>query len=218
VAVTDDLQLPVERLPEAPTGSFPGLCSPWFAAPPLLRGIGVTLREVTPSDAPGLLAAVGYDAVAGVLGAAPATLEELAGWLKVSRAERCLGHELCLTVVPDDCQAVVGLFRVREAEPGFGSAEWQFVVAPEYWGRGLFFRAAPLVVDFVFDVVGAHRLEARAATHNGRGTGALRKLGAVREAVLRESIFDRTGYADQGLWTIVAEDWYARTGYRRPIH
>jgi RimJ/RimL family protein N-acetyltransferase len=42
---------------------------------------------------------------------------------------------------------------------------------------------------------------------NGRGNGALRKIGAVREGILRRS-FHRAGkYLDQALWAIVDEDW-----------
>ena len=44
-----------------------------------------------------------------------------------------------------------------------------------------------MVVDFAFDTLGVHRLEARAAVANGRGNGALRKIGAVQEGVLRKS-------------------------------
>lgn len=72
---------------------------------------------------------------------------------------------------------------------------------------------AQRVVDFAFDVMGVHRLEARAAILNGRGNGALAKLGAVREAVLRQS-FERHGERlDQHLWTITGDDWHAA---RRP--
>jgi len=111
----------------------------------------------------------------------------------------------------------VGLFRLRELERGFGSAEWEFVLSPEHWGGGLFFAAAPAVVDFAFDVLGVHRLEARAAVHNGRGNGALRKIGAVQEGVLRRSLQQELGWVDQALWTIIAEDWRQRMG-RRGVH
>ena len=45
-----------------------------------------------------------------------------------------------------------------------------------------------------------------------RGNGALRKLGAVQECVLRRS-FRRNGeYLDQALWTILQDDWlHAKT-------
>ena len=86
------------------------------------------------------------------------------------------------------------------------------MLSPEHWGDGLFFAAAPAVVDFAFDVLGVHRLEARAAVHNGRGNGALRKIGAVQEGVLRRSLQQEDGWADQALWTLIADDWRKRMG------
>jgi RimJ/RimL family protein N-acetyltransferase len=63
------------------------------------------------------------------------------------------------------------------------------------------------VLDFAFDVIGVHRLEARAAVRNGRGNGALRKIGASCEGVLRKSFLRHGEYLDQNLWSILAEDW-----------
>jgi len=58
-----------------------------------------------------------------------------------------------------------------------------------------------------FDVIGPHRLEARAAVANGRGNGALRKVGAMQEGILRQSFLRNGEYLDQTLWTILDEDW-----------
>jgi RimJ/RimL family protein N-acetyltransferase len=66
---------------------------------------------------------------------------------------------------------------------------------------------AQLVVDFAFEVLGTHGLEARAAVPNGRGNGALRKLGAVQEGLLRRSFLHNGEYFDQMLWTILSEEW-----------
>ena len=66
---------------------------------------------------------------------------------------------------------------------------------------------ATLIVDFAFEVLGVHRLEARAALKNGRGNGALRKLGAVQEGVLRRSFLRNGEYLDQALWTILQDEW-----------
>jgi RimJ/RimL family protein N-acetyltransferase len=51
-----------------------------------------------------------------------------------------------------------------------------------------------------------HRLEARAAVQNGRGNGALRKLGALQEGILRRSFLRNGQYLDQVLWTILDSD------------
>ena len=63
------------------------------------------------------------------------------------------------------------------------------------------------MVDFAVDTVGVHRLEARAAVANGRGNGALRKIGAVQEGILRRSFLRNGVHHDQVLWGIVADDW-----------
>jgi RimJ/RimL family protein N-acetyltransferase len=63
--------------------------------------------------------------------------------------------------------------------------------------------------DVLTQGAGVHRLEARTAVRNGRGNGALLKVGAVQECVLRKA-FQRDGcYMDQLLYSILEEDWRA---------
>ena len=64
-------------------------------------------------------------------------------------------------------------------------------------------------MTFAFETLDVHRLEARATVVNGRGNGALIKIGAVQEAILRRS-FSRNGeYFDQILYVILQDDWMA---------
>ena len=92
-------------------------------------------------------------------------------------------------------------------EPGFETAEWGFAIGSAFWGTGLFQEGAGLVLDFAFDTVGVHRLEARAAVKNGRGNGALQKLGAVQECRLRNSFLKDGQYIDQVLYAMLDTDW-----------
>ena len=85
---------------------------------------------------------------------------------------------------PDGYEDAMGLFQVRQLEPGFGSAEWGFAIGSPFWGSGMFLDGARAVIDFSFGVVGVHRLEARSITSNGRGNAALRKVGAMQEGFL----------------------------------
>jgi ribosomal-protein-alanine N-acetyltransferase len=189
----------------------------WRNMPPVLKGLGVVLREVETADAAALLALLSHDEIAQVIAPPPRSVPELQMRIEAARVERLDGRGICFSVLPERSAEPVGLFRVRELERGFGSAEWEFVLAPQHWGGGLFFAAAPAVVDFAFDVLAVHRLEARAAVHNGRGNGALRKIGAVQEGVLRQSLQQEHGWVDQALWTIIADDWRQRMG-RRGVH
>jgi len=71
----------------------------------------------------------------------------------------------------------------------------------------VFLETARLVGSFAFGTVGVHRLESRVLLQNGRANGALRKLGAVQEGVLRESVRRGSTYLDQVLWSVLKEDW-----------
>src|SRR5439155_19946880 len=103
--------------------------------------------------------------------------------------------------------AAFGVFTFHVLAPGCRTAECGFAIGSDYWVSGLFEEVAPLVIDFAFAHIGTHRLEARAAVKNGRGNGALAKLGAAREAILRRSFLKDGEYLDQNLLTIFHKDW-----------
>jgi ribosomal-protein-serine acetyltransferase len=125
----------------------------------------------------------------------------------LAHASTTAGHYLCFAIVPHGGETAVGIIQVRQLAQDFETAEWGFALGQAFWGTGIFVEAAQLVLTFTFDTVGVRRLEARAAVANGRGNGALLKLGARREAILRQSFCRGGQRLDQGLWSILAEDW-----------
>jgi len=193
--------------------------SDWCQALPVLAGDRVVLRELRTEDAPALLAMLSCDEVARFISPPPTTVEGFERFIEWTHRERENGNYVCFAVVPAGLTTPVGLFQVRSLEPGFGNAEWGFALGSAFWGTGVFVDAAALVADFTFAVIGANRLEARAATGNGRGNGALRKIGAVQEGVLRRSFLRGGEYHDQVMWSILAEDWpFQRASLRVLVH
>jgi RimJ/RimL family protein N-acetyltransferase len=188
----------------------------WRAGLPVLAGDQITLRELRLTDAPSLLALLTTEEVARFISPPPTTVDGFERFIAWTHRERQMGNYVCFAVVPKGMTAAVGIFQVRSLEPGFGTAEWGFAMGSGFWGTGVFAEGARLVLDFAFDVIGAHRLEARAAVANGRGNGALRKIGAVQEGVLRRS-FQRNGqYHDQVIWAVLSEDWRLQRLDQRP--
>lgn len=179
----------------------------WRQALPQLNGARVTLRELRRSDAPSLHAMLTTDEVARFINPPRTSVEGFEKFIGWTHRERAAGNYVCFGVVPEGSEHAVGLFQLRSLEPGFGSAEWGFILGASFWGSGLFEAGARLVLDFAFDTLGVHRMEARAAVQNARGNGALRKLGAVQEGILRRSFLRNGTYLDQLLWSILDEDW-----------
>jgi ribosomal-protein-alanine N-acetyltransferase len=193
--------------------------SDWQSGLPTLSAGNVTLRELSAADAPSLMALLSTEEVARFIVPPPATIEGFERLVAWSHRKRSEGTFVCFAIVPDGIDAAVGIIQVRQLDPGFGTAEWGFAIGSPFWGSGIFPQAASLVIDFAFDTLGVHRLEARACVANGRGNGALRKLGAVQEGVLRRSLLRNGEYLDQILWTILAEDWrQSRKGFVVQVH
>lgn len=187
----------------------------WRDGLPVLTGARVTIRELRIEDAPSLLAMLSTEEVARFISPPPTTVEGFERFILWTIRERQNGSYLCFAVVPEGMSTAVGLFQVRALEPGFSTAEWGFALGSPFWGTGVFVEAARFVLDFVFDVMGVHRLEARASVVNGRGNGALRKIGAVQEGVLRKSFLRNGLYHDQVLWAILAQDWQVQRSHPR---
>jgi [ribosomal protein S5]-alanine N-acetyltransferase len=181
--------------------------SDWRQALPVLTGSMVTLRELRLSDATSLLAMLSTEEVARFISPPPTTIEGFERFIAWTHRERAAGNYACFAVVPHGMDSAIGIFQVRQLEPGFGTAEWGFAIGSGFWGTGVFMDGARLVIDFAFDTIQTHRLEARAAIANGRGNGALRKIGAMQEGILRKSFLRNGEYLDQALWTILDEDW-----------
>jgi ribosomal-protein-alanine N-acetyltransferase len=191
----------------SPTNAI--VSSNWRDSLPTLGGGTVTLRELRASDAPSLFALLTAEEVARFISPPPSSVGGFEKFIAWTLRQRSAGAYACFAVTIDATDTAIGIFQLRQLEPGFGTAEWGFAVGSAYWGSGVFEEGAELLLNFAFKTVGVHRLEARAAVRNGRGNGALQKIGAVQECVLRQSFQKNGDYLDQVLYAMVDVDWRA---------
>jgi RimJ/RimL family protein N-acetyltransferase len=183
--------------------------SGWRDGLPLLSGDEIVLRELRRADAASLFALLSNEKVSRFIFPPPTTVQGFERFIDWTHKQRAAGSYACFAVTLKGYDTAIGVFQVRQLEPGFEIAEWGFALGMPFWGTGVFQVCADLVLEFAFETLGVHRLEARAAVHNGRGSGALRKIGAVQEGVLRKS-FRRSGEShDQTLFAILASEWQA---------
>jgi [ribosomal protein S5]-alanine N-acetyltransferase len=194
-----------------------GVSSDWRQQLPVLTGRQVRLRELKVSDAPSLFALLTTEEVSRFISPPPSSVEGFERFIAWTHRQRAAGTYACYAVTVEGYDTAIGIFQVRETEPGFSTAEWGFAIGSAFWGTGVFQEGAELVVNFAFETLGVHRLEARAAVRNGRGNGALLKVGAVQEGVLRKSFLRNGEYLDQALYAIIDIDWHGRRQMREPI-
>jgi RimJ/RimL family protein N-acetyltransferase len=179
----------------------------WRSGLPTLTARLVTLREPATSDLRSLmdLLLLGDASRFGI----DEPVSEVAVQQLLDRIarDREAGIAFSFLVTVSSSRAIIGLVQARQIDLSWESAEWECTLAPSWRGTGAFLETARLVGSFAFGTVGVHRLEARVLLQNGRANGALRKLGAVQEGVLRESVRRGNAYLDQVLWSVLKEDW-----------
>jgi RimJ/RimL family protein N-acetyltransferase len=179
----------------------------WRTELPTLVGRAVTLREPVSQDLGPLVDLLSLnDATRFGLeeSVSDVSVQELID--RVAR-ERANGVSFTYAITLTGARNLIGLLQVRSLDPAFEAAEWECTIAPSSRGSGVFVDASRLVGSFAFGTLKSHRLEARVLVQNGRANGALRKLGAVQEGVLRRSIRRGGEYCDQVLWSLLIEDW-----------
>jgi [ribosomal protein S5]-alanine N-acetyltransferase len=178
----------------------------WRCALPTLGSAQVVLRELQASDAASLHALLTAAEVSRFISPPPTTVDGFERFIAWTIRQRELGAYVCYAVTLRGFDTAIGIFQVRQLDGAFAIAEWGFALGADFWGTGVFQQGAELVLAFAFDVLGVHRLEARAAVLNGRGNGALVKIGAVREALLRGSLPLNGEFLDQYLYAILRSD------------
>jgi RimJ/RimL family protein N-acetyltransferase len=182
----------------------------WRHELPALKGKRVRLRELRGSDAASLFAMLSTEEVTRFISPPPTTMEGFECFITWILQEQMSGANVCFAVTLEGFDAAIGIFQVRRIDANFVTAEWGFALGSRFWGTGVFEESARLTLNFAFNTLGVHRLEARAAVQNGRGIGALLKVGAAQEGILRRSFLQNGQYLDQVLYAILAEDWKAR--------
>jgi len=202
----------MEKIQTAPSSAI--VRTDWQQTLPVLSGGRVALRELRHEDAASLCALLSTEEVARFISPPPTTVERFERFIQFALAERAAGEHVCFAVTLRRFDTAIGIFQVRRLDASFHLAEWGFAIGSPFWGSGVFQESADLVLDFAFATLGVQRLEARAAVLNGRGNGALRKIGAVQECILRGSLLRNDAWLDQALYAILDGDHLARKARR----
>lgn len=182
----------------------------WRQALPVLSGASVTLREVVFSDRAALLEVLltAESARFGIDG----HIDDRAvlRFIETVCADRSAGRAFTYAATLNQGGRVVGIFQSRGLDPMFENVECEAAMLPAVRGTGLFVECAQLVTAFIFGTLHAHRLESRVLLESGRANGALRKLGALQEGVLRRALRRDGRHFDQVLWSLLRTDWQER--------
>jgi RimJ/RimL family protein N-acetyltransferase len=173
---------------------------------PPLRGDDLLLRWLTADDVPALRAIFSDADVVRFMSVPQLTSEAatLAFLAEIHNGFR--GGTLYQWGVQLE-QGIVGSCTLANIDRKHRRAELGFALARAFWGRGLILQALPTVIQFAFERLDLHRIEADTDPRNLASMRVLERLGFQREGLLRERYFQFGEAQDAVVFGLLRRDW-----------
>jgi ribosomal-protein-alanine N-acetyltransferase len=96
------------------------------------------------------------------------------------------GNSLCWSVLLSDQGEMIGKCILFNFSQKNHRAEIGYILNRDYWGQGLMRQALEAVIEFAFNTLNLHRIEADVDTENIGSLVILEKLGFEREGLFRD--------------------------------
>jgi ribosomal-protein-alanine N-acetyltransferase len=149
---------------------------------PVLRGYGLTLRELAEEDLPAWFGRLSDPEAAALAGDPVATsMQDAIEGLRHHRNAFRNKEGLRWAIVPDQLGVSVGSIGFRDFDQTQRSAGIGGAIGRAHWNRGIATSAGRLVIDYGFEVLGLACIEAVVLARNGRVIRVLDKLGFERQ-------------------------------------
>ena len=88
------------------------------------------------------------------------------------------------------------------------NAELGYWIGKPYWGKGYCTEAAKAVLQYGFEVIGLHRIQATHFSHNPASGRVMQKIGMSYEGCLRQDTWKWEKFEDVELYGILKSDWF----------
>ena len=100
----------------------------------------------------------------------------------------------------------IGLFGLKLGTAKYNRAEVWFKIHSNFWNKGYATESLRAVIDYGFETLKLHRIEAGCAVDNIGSYTVLEKSGMTREGCLREVLPLKSGWSDNYQYAILQSD------------
>ena len=180
--------------------------SPWRDTPTLAGG-HVTLRPLARGDRDAIVAAFATGLEGAFATVVPAE-DTIDAWYAKLEAEHAGGRAMPFTVL-DAAGEVAGVTRyLRMAPPHRRLEIGGTVYARRVQRTGVNTEAKRLLLGHAFDALGCQCVQFRTSWHNRRSRGAIERLGARQDGVLRGHMIALDGHIrDSVVYSVLQHEW-----------
>jgi len=185
-----------------------------FASFPVLETGRCSLRAATPDDAADIFRIQSDPRVTRYLGRQPMTsLDQAVQRIESYRTTFSEQTGIIWAITRCGEQQVIGTCVLWNLVKPHFRAELGYMLAPEWWGQGIVTEAASAVLNFGFNSMGLHSVEAQTDPKNAGSQRVLEKLGFVLEGYFHENYYDPVNecFSDTTVFSLLKSAWMRRT-------
>lgn len=175
---------------------------------PIITTDRLRLRQVEPTDAGALFAIRSDPEVTHPYGQEPhQSLDDTRGLIQRLQASYARRESIfwCITLKDED--SVVGSCCFWNFSSDFQCAELGYELGRAFWRQGIMIQAVSAILNYGFNELGLHRIEANPLAGNSASRNLLLKLGFTYEGNLRQRVFFREHFEDQNYFGLLKDEW-----------
>ena len=87
-----------------------------------------------------------------------------------------------------------------------------YCIGSKWWHQGITSEAFSSIIPYLFDEVGANRIESQHDPNNPHSGNVMKKCGLVYEGTLRQADFSNKGIVDACMYSLLREEWRKNAG------
>ena len=141
----------------------------------------------------------------GVPGSIETTSDLLTGWIDLQKAIPRKSYIFCIESI--ETGRFIGLIALNFGKLNYRIAEVWYKIHPSYWNQGHATEALKKILEFGFNDLQLHRIEAGCAVENAASIKVLEKAGMIREGRKRKILPIRGQWVDNYFYAILDTDF-----------
>ena len=138
----------------------------------------------------------------------PSSMEEtkaiIEPWIKENQLQEIKNYTFAIDNKSNG--KFMGLFGLKIGQQKYKRAEVWYKIHSDYWRKGYATEALKAMLNFGFNTLKLHRIEAGCAVENISSIKVLEKSGMLREGRLRQILPLKTGWSDNFQYSILETD------------
>lgn len=140
----------------------------------------------------------------------PSSIEEVEAWIDLMDAAIAKSESVAWMMIQKDDNKLLGTIGYWRMKKEHFRAEIGYMMFPQYWGQGLMSEAMNLALDYAFNQMGMHSIEADINPDNEASAKILERNGFVKEGHFHESFYWNGKFLDAAIYSLLKSNFISR--------